>query len=112
MVYSSLALHYVLAKLQLKLTLVINAGLSLYVNLEQYNYVPFMTEASGLRVLVHDRYSMPFPRDVGYDIAPNTLTRMRIHRVSSCQRFHANSIFYQLSSGHFNLKVISSSYKD
>ena len=69
-----------------------NADLSLYVNLEQYNYVPFMTEASGLRVLVHDRYSMPFPRDVGYDIAPNTLTRMRIHRVGECIYFLAGSV--------------------
>ena len=58
-------------------------GLSLYVNIEQYNYVPFMTEASGLRVVIHDINEMPFPSDSGFSVAPNTLTRVSVRRVSN-----------------------------
>lgn len=51
-------------------------------NVEQYEYVDQLTESSGIKVLVHDPDTMPFPEDGGITVAPNTITRLAVKKVS------------------------------
>ncbi|XP_067945394.1 amiloride-sensitive sodium channel subunit alpha-like [Watersipora subatra] len=55
-------------------------GLWMFINIEQYEYIPFLTEASGLKVLVHDPGTTPFPEDGGITVPPNTLTNLAIKK--------------------------------
>ena len=44
--------------------------------------MPYLTEAAGARIVVHDGGVMPFPESDGFSVAPNTLVDVSIHRVN------------------------------
>lgn len=51
-------------------------------NIQQYQYVSYLTESSGARVVVHDRNVMPFPEQSGLNVAPNTMVEVSVKQVS------------------------------
>lgn len=63
-------------------TLCIFEGLKLMLNIQQYQYVSYLTESSGARVVVHDRDVMPFPEQYGLNVAPNSLVEIAVRQVS------------------------------
>lgn len=58
-------------------------GLSLTLSAEQYEYIPFLTQASGLRLMVHNQSTMPFPEDRGFFIRPGQRTSIGFKKVEN-----------------------------
>ncbi|XP_041368150.1 degenerin-like protein asic-1 [Gigantopelta aegis] len=56
-------------------------GLSLEMYIEQKEYIGSLTQAAGVRVLIHPRNSMPFPEDQGISIPPGYETYVGIRMV-------------------------------
>ena len=48
---------------------------------EQYDYIPMLTEAVGARVVVHDQSVMPFPGDNAISVTANSLINIGIKKV-------------------------------
>ena len=59
------------------------AGLQLVLDIEQNEYLPHLTDAAGVRIVVHPQERMPFPQDEGIVAAPATLTSIGIRQVDS-----------------------------
>ena len=57
-------------------------GLKLVVDIRQWEYLPHLTDAAGIRVVVHPQERMPFPQDEGIVAAPAMLTSIGIRQVS------------------------------
>lgn len=57
------------------------AGLSLVIFVEQYDYVPILTEAVGARVVIHNQTDMPFPEQNGISLTTGTLVNVGIKKV-------------------------------
>ena len=53
---------------------------------EQYEYVKSLSDAAGVRLVVHNQTSMPFPEDDGINISPGTKTFVGLRRVSVCSQ--------------------------
>ena len=51
------------------------------VMVEQVNYLTSVSDTAGLRLVVHDQRSMPFPEDDGISIGPGTKTFVGFKRV-------------------------------
>lgn len=66
---------------KLKLEYLCLAGLDLTMNVEQYEYVPYLTQSSGIKVLIHDPFHAPFPADAGLVLSPNAHTSLNIKKV-------------------------------
>ena len=48
---------------------------------EQLNYLTSVSDSAGVRLVVHDQRSMPFPEDDGISIGPGTKTFVGFKRV-------------------------------
>ena len=48
---------------------------------QQDEYVPLLTPAAGVRLVVHDQNEMPFPEDDGISIAPGLDTSVALKKV-------------------------------
>ena len=51
-------------------------------NIEQDQYLGDMTDAAGIRLVVHPQTRMPFPEDEGISIGPGRLTSVGLKMVS------------------------------
>ena len=56
-------------------------GLSLELFLEQDEYVPDVTEAAGVRVVVHEHHTTAQPHDQGLFVSPSGLTSLAVKMV-------------------------------
>lgn len=81
-------------------------GLKLILNIDQSEYLPHLTDAAGVRVVVHPQERMPFPQDEGVVAAPATLTSIGIRQVGFWQKimyiaFRSHTcICIDVASGH------------
>ena len=48
---------------------------------QQLEYLTSVSDSAGLRLVVHDQRSMPFPEDDGISIGPGTNTFVGVQRV-------------------------------
>ena len=58
-------------------------GLSVVLDIGQYEYIPDVGEAAGAVVVVHDPDDMPFPVDEGILAVPGRLTYVGVRKVRS-----------------------------
>ncbi|XP_064627158.1 amiloride-sensitive sodium channel subunit gamma-like [Lineus longissimus] len=56
-------------------------GLSLTMLIDQTDYFPTISEAAGLKVLVHNQKKFPFPEDAGMLVSPGTDTQIGVRQV-------------------------------
>ena len=56
-------------------------GLTIVLDIAQYEYIPNVGEAAGAVVVVHSPDNMPFPNDEGILAVPGKLTSVGIKRV-------------------------------
>ena len=54
---------------------------------EQFEYLKSVSDAAGVRLVVHNQTSMPFPEDDGISISPGTKTSVGLRRVSVCSLY-------------------------
>ena len=59
----------------------ISSGLTVVLDIGQYEYIPDVGEAAGAVVVVHDPDDMPFPEDEGILALPGRLTYVGIRKV-------------------------------
>ncbi|KAI0240785.1 hypothetical protein LSAT2_008410 [Lamellibrachia satsuma] len=60
-------------------------GLSLKLFVEQFEYLESLSDAAGVRLVVHNQTSMPFPEDDGISISPGTKTFVGLRRHMTTQ---------------------------
>ena len=56
-------------------------GLELVLFLEQYEYIPILTQSVGARVVVHDQSVMPFPGENAISVTANTQVNIGVKKV-------------------------------
>ena len=56
-------------------------GLSVELFVEQEEYIRELSNAAGIRILVHNDTRMPFPEDEGFSVAPGVKTSIGIKLV-------------------------------
>jgi len=52
------------------------------VYLEQFDYIPLLTEAAGAVVVIHNQTVMPFPDQNAISLTANTLVNIGINKVN------------------------------
>ena len=57
-------------------------GLSLRLNIQQDEYLKYVSAEAGVRVIMHDQGVMPFPYLEGFSVSPGTATSVGIQKVS------------------------------
>ena len=57
------------------------SGLKLRLFVEQFEYIESLSDAAGVRVVVHNQSMMPFPEDDGFSVSPGTKTTVGIRKV-------------------------------
>ena len=62
-------------------SLVLLLGLELQLYIDQANYIPGVSDAAGIRIIVHNQTYMPFPEDDGISIMPGTRTSIALQQV-------------------------------
>ncbi|XP_078610890.1 degenerin mec-4-like [Branchiostoma floridae x Branchiostoma japonicum] len=68
-------------------------GLQVLLYVEQDEYVPVLTETSGVRVLINTQADRPFPALAGFSVATGFSSSVGLTLVSlSCARFHVGSV--------------------
>ncbi|KAI0207077.1 Degenerin unc-8 [Lamellibrachia satsuma] len=60
-------------------------GLSLKLFVEQFEYLESLSDAAGVRLVVHNQTSMPFPEDDGISISPGTKMFVGLRRHMTTQ---------------------------
>ncbi|KAI0240783.1 Acid-sensing ion channel 4-A [Lamellibrachia satsuma] len=60
-------------------------GLSMRLFVEQFEYLESLSDAAGVRLVVHNQTSMPFPEDDGISISPGTKTFVGLRRHMTTQ---------------------------
>ena len=58
-------------------------GLSLELYIEQAEYIRSLSDASGVRFIIHNQTDMPFPEDVGFSVNPGYKTSVALSKVSN-----------------------------
>jgi hypothetical protein len=58
-------------------------GLKLKLNVQQEEYVGYLTEPAGVRIAIHDQNTMPFPEDSGLYAQVGKLTSFSLIKVNS-----------------------------
>ena len=49
-------------------------GLDVIFNIEQDEYIGPLSHSAGVRVIIHNRTTMPFPAEQGFTISPGEIT--------------------------------------
>ncbi|XP_028411225.1 degenerin deg-1-like isoform X2 [Dendronephthya gigantea] len=64
-------------------------GLSLRLNIQQEEYLRYVSDEAGVRVILHDQGMMPFPYLEGFSVGPGTATSVGIQKtvISRVDRF-------------------------
>lgn len=60
-------------------------GLSLVLNIEQYQYMTGPQDEAGIKVLLHDAREIPLVKDLGFAIAPGTHTLVAVQKQVVCE---------------------------
>ncbi|KAI0240234.1 Amiloride-sensitive sodium channel subunit alpha [Lamellibrachia satsuma] len=70
-------------------------GLSLEMYIEQDQYIPSISDAAGVRVIVHNQTEMPFPEDAGFSVTPGHKTSVALRRVDVIRATppHGNCVY-------------------
>ena len=55
-------------------------GLSLILNIEQYEYMKGPQDEAGIKMLLHDSLDIPLVKELGFAIAPGTHTLVGVNR--------------------------------
>ena len=55
--------------------------------IEELEYIGEITFKQGLRVVVHNPASPPFPAEQGIDVAPGKSTSIGVRKVYNCSRY-------------------------
>ena len=71
-------------------------GLNMVLNINQDEYLPELTDAAGVRVLIHPQDRMPFPQDEGIVAAPGLLTSIGIRQVMDLNNIIYSSIIWDV----------------
>lgn len=58
-----------------------STGLTLELNIEQYEYVSLLSQEAGIRVFVSTQNEMPFPYELGISAAPGYSTSIQLRKV-------------------------------
>ncbi len=58
------------------------SALQLELYIEQDEYIAELSDAAGVRVVIHNQTQMPFPEDEGFTISPGSQANMGLERVS------------------------------
>ncbi|KAF6030840.1 SCNN1D [Bugula neritina] len=85
-------------------------GLVMLLNIQQYEYVPYLTEASGVKILIHDPEEMPFPEDGGITVAPNTRTRLAVKRTEYTRKNGRYGNCLEVGEDDFPLTIYNYQY--
>ncbi len=56
-------------------------GLKLELYVEQDEYIESLSDAAGMRILVHNQTEMPFPEDAGFSVSPGSKTSVALSKV-------------------------------
>ena len=73
-------------------------------NIEQDQYLGDMTDAAGIRLVVHPQTRMPFPEDEGISIGPGRLTSVGLKMVSAFPAFrHMHTCKLVHKHGHIKI---------
>ena len=56
-------------------------GLKLELYVEQDEYIESLSDAAGMRILVHNQTEMPFPEDEGFSVSPGSKTSVGLGKV-------------------------------
>jgi len=57
-------------------------GLTLIINIGIYEYVKFLTEEAGIKVVIHDQKAMPFPDHDSLSTSPGQVNNIAVKMVS------------------------------
>ena len=60
--------------------------------LEEYEYVPKLTQAAGARIVIHDQSVMPFPGESAISVTANTMVNIGVKKVTS--KFIIHQTYY------------------
>ena len=66
--------------------MIISSGLTLELNIEQYEYVSQLTDEAGVRVFIGTQNLMPFPHELGISVASGFSTGIMLRKVLSTKR--------------------------
>ncbi|KAF6027318.1 hypothetical protein EB796_014358 [Bugula neritina] len=58
-------------------------GLTLVVNTGVYEYIKFLTEEAGIKVVVHDQRAMPFPNHDGLSTSPGQVNNIAVKMINT-----------------------------
>ena len=67
-------------------------GLSLILNVEQYEYMMGPQNDAGVKILLHDQSEFPMIKDLGFAVAPGTHTLVGINRFEVNIKFLPSSV--------------------
>ena len=61
----------------------LSTGLVLQLYVEEDEYIGALSHTEGVRVVVHEQGTMPFPDEDGFNVAPGTATSVSLTKVST-----------------------------
>ncbi|XP_067930523.1 FMRFamide-activated amiloride-sensitive sodium channel-like [Watersipora subatra] len=61
-------------------------GLTLTINIGEYDYLPFLTEDAGIRVVIHDQDAMPFPDRDGITASPGQISNIALKKIVTTRK--------------------------
>ena len=74
-------LHETIVSLTYIKYIVFSTGLTLELNIEQYEYVSQLSQEAGIRAFVSTQNEMPFPYELGISAAPGYSTSIQLRKV-------------------------------
>ena len=57
------------------------SGLSMRINIQQEDYLKYVSDEAGVRVMLHNQGMMPFPYLEGFSVSPGTATSVGMQKV-------------------------------
>ena len=55
---------------------------------EEYEYLPLMTEAGGAQIVIHNQTTMPFPDQRAISVTSNSLVNIGVRKVHSYHQYY------------------------
>ena len=74
-------------------------GLSLRLNIEQYEYMRGPNSAAGVKILVHDQEEIPLVRELGQAISPGSHAFVGIQMLQVSTHFNIKNSFVCFHNG-------------
>ena len=70
------------------------AGLTLDINIEQYEYIDLLSQEAGVRVFVASQNDMPFPYELGHSAPPGYATAIQLRKVLRSSLTSPKSLYH------------------